>query len=259
MSSSKNKSKGKGGAKAAPAKAPAAKTAAPANKIDVAETAKIAAILTAICLLIALALAGTNLLTKDIIAQAALEAKAATCRNVIPADEYVYYTDETEGLENLDVYLAVSGGRVSGAAITTSSKGYGGAVQVMTGIDENGRVTGVSILQHSETAGLGANAAKPKFLDQFITPEDKPQPESYAITKDGGEIDAVTAASISSRAVTASVNEAVEIFEILRSAGVIGTQLYTPAPAVSPTDTPAVTPTDIPETTADENGGAVNE
>ena len=255
MSSSTNKSKG--AVTNAPAKS-AVKPTAPANKIDALETAKIAGILTAICLLIALALAGTNLLTKDIIAQAALEAKEATCRNVIPADEYVYYSDDTEGLENLDVYLAVTGGRVSGAAITTSSKGYGGAVQVMTGVDENGRVTGVSILQHSETAGLGANAAKPKFLDQFVIPEDKPQPESYAITKDGGEIDAVTAASISSRAVTAAVNEAVSIFDLLKSAGVIGSQLYAPAP--SATDLPAVTPTDAPaDITADETGGAVNE
>ena len=255
MSSSKN-TKGKGGAKT-PAKTTAVKPTAPANKIDTAETAKIAGILTAICLLIALALAGTNLLTKDIIAEAALEAKAATCRNVIPAYEYIHITDEFEGYDNLDAYLAIVGGRVSGAAITTSSKGYGGDVQVMTGIDENGRVTGVSVLEHTETAGLGANAAKPKFLDQFITPDEQPQPESYAITKDGGEIDAVTAASISSRAVTASVNEAVEIFDLLKSAGVIGTQLYNPT-NVSPTDAPAVTPTDAPET-IDETGGAVNE
>lgn len=256
MSSSKS-NKGKGGAKPAQAKTTAVKPTAPANKIDAAETAKIAGILTAICLLIALALAGTNLLTKDIIAEAALEAKAATCRNVIPAYEYIYISDEFEGFDNLDVYLAVVGGRVSGAAITTSSKGYGGAVQVMTGVDENGRVTGVSVLQHSETAGLGANAAKPKFLDQFVLPEDQPNPESYAITKDGGEIDAVTAASISSRAVTASVNEAVEIFGLLKSAGIIGTQLYDSAP--SATDVPAVTPTDVPEIPADETGGAVNE
>ena len=208
--------------KAAAANKPAAK---PANKVDPKETPKIAAILTAICLVITIALAGTNMLTKDIIAQAAQEAKEATCRTVIPAESYAYLSDAFDGFDGCDAYLALNGGVVCGAAITTESKGYGGTIQVMTGIDETGRVTGVSVLDHSETAGLGANASKPKFLNQFITSGDELQPGSYAVSKDGGEIDAVTAATISSRAVTAAVNEALEVFESIRSAGLIGMQL----------------------------------
>ncbi len=232
-----------------------AKTAAPANVIDVKETAKIAAILTAICLVIALALAGTNMLTEDIIAKAAAEAKAATCFEVIPAEEYCYLSDELEGYDDYDVYLAVHGGRVIGAAVTTVSKGYGGDVQVMTGIDENGCVTGVSILSHSETAGLGANAAKPSFLDQFITGADQPAPDSFAVVKDGGEIDAVTAATISSRAVSNAVNEALGIHAQLRADGVIGMQIFenTGAPA-SGTDLEPVSGADAPAGTITEGG-----
>jgi len=227
---------------------------APANVIDVKETARIAAILTAICLIIALALAGTNMLTKDIIAQAAAEAKAATCYEVIPADDYVYLSDHFEGYDDCDVYLALHEGRVVGAAITTSAKGYGGAVTVMTGINENGCVTGVRVLEHSETAGLGANAAKTSFLDQYITGEEAPRPQSFAVSKDGGEIDAVTAATISSRAVTASVNEALDIFARLEAGSVIGAQINAPELPAAPSSTDQPAAGQLPESTA----GAAN-
>lgn len=242
MSQKKSNTK-KAPAKAVPAKAASAKTAsakaAPAaSVIDVKETAKIAGILTAICLIIALALAGTNMLTEDIIAQAAAEAKAATCFEVIPADGYVYLSDHYDQFEGRDVYLALHDGTVVGAAITTSAKGYGGAVQVMTGIDQNGCVTGVSILQHSETAGLGANAAKPSFLEQFITASDEQRPTGFAVVKDGGDIDAVTAATISSRAVSNAVTEALGIFAELEAEGVIGAQIAI-SDTVSGSDTPS--------------------
>ena len=217
-------------------KAPAAK----GGVVDFGEVAKIAAILTAICLVITLALAGTNMLTKDVIAAPAQAAKEETCRAVVPADGYVYLSDEYEGFDDCDAYLAVSDGIVTGAAITTSSKGYGGAVQVMTGIDQTGRVAGVSILDHSETAGLGANAEKPKFLDQFITGSDELQPESYAVTKDGGQVDAVTAATRTSRAVSNAVNEALGVYARLQSAGIIGSPVGAPGqnalPPVSTAD-----------------------
>jgi len=258
--SKKNKNSGtpKGAqtVKTQPAQKPAVKNqaktpATAASVIDVRETAKIAGILTAICLIIALALAGTNMLTEDIIAQAAADAKAATCFEVIPADEYVLLSDCFEGYEAYDVYLALHDGRVVGAAITTTAKGYGGNVQVMTGIDENGCVTGVSVLQHSETAGLGANAAKQSFLGQFVTGENEPRPESFAVSKDGGEIDAVTAATISSRAVSNAVNEALDIFAKLEAGGVIGAQIKSAQPETVPPASSSDVPADVP--VSDEN------
>lgn len=216
----------------------------PNGAIDVKETIKIAAILTAICLVIALALAATNMLTEDIIAEAAAEAKAATCYEVIPAEEYVHISEYHDSYADLDVYLALDDGIVTGAAITTSSRGYGGAVEVMTGIDQNGCVSGVSVLEHDETVGLGANAAKPSFLDQFKTGEEEQRPSGFAVSRDGGEIDAVTSATVTSRAVTRAVNEALEIFARIEADGIIGARLHESTAsgadtAVSPTDTPA--------------------
>lgn len=229
--------------------------ASPTGVIDVRETVKIAAILTAICLVIALALAATNMLTKDVIAEAAAAAKAATCYEAIPAEEYVHISECSEYRDNyadLDVYLALDDGIVTGAAITTSSRGYGSAVEVMTGIDQNGCVSGVSVLEHDETVGLGANAAKSPFLDQFKTGEEEQRPSGFAVSRDGGEIDAVTSATVTSRAVTRAVNEALEIFARIEADGIIGARLH--ESAASGTDT-ALSPTDTPATEGGEDIG----
>ena len=83
-----------------------------------------------------------------------------------------------------------------------------GDISVMTGVDKDGKVTGVNILSHSETAGLGANAVKESFRDQFVglvkgitVSKDKPGENS---------IDALTGATVTSRAVTKAVNAAIE-------------------------------------------------
>ena len=55
-----------------------------------------------------------------------------------------------------------------GYVFETEASGYGGKVKVMTGIDAEGAITGVVILSHDETPGLGANAEKPDFLNQFL-------------------------------------------------------------------------------------------
>ena len=78
----------------------------------------------------------------------------------------------------------------------------------MTGVDINGKVTGVNILSHAETAGLGAKAAEDSFRNQFIG-----LIEGITVSKgEGGEnsIDAITGATITSKAVTQAVNAAIE-------------------------------------------------
>ena len=230
--------------------------AAPASKLDAKETIKIAVILTLICAIITALLAYTNGLTAAKIAENAALAKSVACTEVLSADEYLPLEDER--FADYDVYLAVADGDVSGAVITTASKGYGGEVSVMTGIDMQGRITGVKVLSHGETPGLGANAAKDSFLSQFITPADDDRPESFAVTKDGGTIDAVTAATRSSRAVSNAVNEAVSIFEELLAAEALTLPegYQPPEQAVaSATDAPTVT-TAPPVSDADGNGEA---
>jgi len=217
-----------------PAPKPAAKNKPPTeSKLDVMEIVRVAGILTAICIVISAALAGVNLLTADRIAQIAKENEFAACEQVLPPDEgqQFEFTPLEEICPELGVngYLATENGSPAGCVIITSSKGYGGDVQVMVGFDTAGTVTGVSVLSHSETPGLGANAAKPGFLGQFVSSADA---GDLAVVKDGGTVDAVTAATISSRAVTAAVNAAAEQYDLLSGAG-----LLTPtAPAVSTSD-----------------------
>jgi len=248
----------------APAKRPAAKKPAAksqqtaASKLDVKEIVKVAGILTAICVVISALLAGANLLTKERIAQIALENEYAACETVFPsAGRELEFTSFAEIASGSDVsgYLATDDGKAVGCVIITSAKGYGGDVQVMVGFDLNKTITGISILSHSETPGLGANAANPAFLGQFVGLADA---GSLAVAKDGGTVDAVTAATISSRAVTAAVNSAAEIFDQLSQAGVFA---VAEAPAVSPSDavisnSDAVSGADVSASDTNNEGGA---
>lgn len=94
--------------------------------------------------------------------------------------------------------------------VTVDKKGYGGEIEVMTGVTVDGKVTGISILSHSETPGLGAKSkTDDKWRTQFID-----KIKDITVSKDAkGEnsIDAITGATITSRAVVRAVNRAIEI------------------------------------------------
>lgn len=99
------------------------------------------------------------------------------------------------------VYAADCGGYV----VTTAPGGFGGAVNTMVGIGADGAITGLRVTGHSETPGLGAKATEPFFYEQFtglVSP--------VAVTKDGGEIVPITASTITSRAVCAGAQEALD-------------------------------------------------
>ena len=235
-----------------------AKVATPDKKVDFKEVARIAAILMAICLVITGLLAVTNALTSGKIAENSLVEKQNSCAEVLTADSFVELSDER--FPDYDVYIAITDGNVSGAVITTTDKGYGGELQVMTGIDMNGNITGVKLLEHSETPGLGGNAQKPYFVGQFVTDwqNGETRPEQFAVSKDGGTIDAVTAATISSRAVTRAVNKACVIFDELSANGRLtiaeGTGIAESSSDVTASDVSAA---DVSQNTTD--GGDSNE
>lgn len=167
------------------------------------------AILFAICVIVSAALAGTNLLTKDRIAQqAALNAEESR-QIVLPAAE--------EFQEEDGYYAGLAGGETVGYVFQTESKGYGGTVSVMTGIGSDGAVTGVVILSHEETPGLGANAEKEDFLAQY----QQPAPENgFEVIKyqtpQEGQVEAITGATITTRAVTDAVNLAVAQYQEIK-------------------------------------------
>lgn len=168
-------------------------------------------ILFIICVVVSAALAGTNLLTKDKIAEQQVLKAEESRKIVLEAAESF---EEQNGGE---YYTGVAGGQTVGYVFETESKGYGGTVQVMTGISSDGDITGVVILSHAETPGLGANAEKDSFRDQFKqpAPEGGIEVVKYQTPKEG-QIEAMTGATITSKAVSSAVNQAVEKYHAVK-------------------------------------------
>ena len=162
-------------------------------------------------------LAGTNLLTKDRIAQlavtAANEAKAA----VLEADSFSdVKTLSVDGSENIYYEAYDESGSVIGYVFDVTVKSYGGDLSCMVGISaEEEKVTGVEITSISDTPGLGMKATGEDFLGQFIDKAD-----GIGVNKNApsdNEIQAITGATISSQAVTNAVNEAFSIFNAVKA------------------------------------------
>lgn len=101
----------------------------------------------------------------------------------------------------------------AGYVITTTDKdGFGGNIQITVGIKKDGTINGVSILSISETAGLGIKATEPSFYNQYVNK----QADKFVVSKDGGDgeqIDALSGATITSRAVTGAVNAALGYYQ----------------------------------------------
>ena len=158
---------------------------------------RIALTLLAITAVVAVILAAVNTVTAPRIAAQNEQKTQNAIEAVLPGggQEVKEFTDDT-GL----VTAAYKGD--NGCA------GFNGAVTMMVGVDNEGKVTGISIISHTETAGLGATAdantdAGRAFRDQFIG-----MSGTVSVTKDGGEVDALTGATITSRAVCTGVSAA---------------------------------------------------
>lgn len=172
------------------------------------EVLKPAAILFVICVLVSAALAGTNLLTKDRIAEAQAKKAEESRMVVLPGAESF---EERDGH-----YAGMAGGQSVGYVFETEGKGYGGTVKVMTGISAEGEITGVIVLEHAETPGLGANAEKADFREQYKQPVANNVGGIRVVkyqTPGEGEIEAMTGATITSTAVTGAVNQAILAYQ----------------------------------------------
>lgn len=175
-------------------------------KINLKDVIRPTAVLFLICLITTALLAGTNKITAPIIERISEENAAEVRQQVLP--QAASFT-EIQGSGAYTGYTADQ--TLCGYVFTQEEKGYGGAIKVMVGIGVDGMVTGVSVLEHNETPGLGANVTRADFLAQYK----EPTAGSYAVTKDGGSVDAVTGATISSRAVTRAVNRAYEEYHAI--------------------------------------------
>ena len=167
------------------------------------KTVKLSGILFAITFVAALLLALTNELTATTIAQRQLEAKNAAMTEVLPAKNYTLLKSESD----YEIYAADNGYSPVGYTVSLSEPGYGGEISMMIGVYSDKTVSGVSIIDMTETAGLGDNAKKPEFTGMFK----KLTEEEVALTSDGGKIQALSGATVTSTAVTKGVSRAVEI------------------------------------------------
>lgn len=113
-----------------------------------------------------------------------------------------------------EVNKAQKGSDTIGYTIKVAPKGYAGIIEMMVGVSTEGKVEGIKILNHSETPGLGALAPEPKFSGQFKGKSiDKPLAVVKVPASADNEIQAITGSTITSKAVTQGVNDAVDFFK----------------------------------------------
>jgi RnfABCDGE-type electron transport complex G subunit len=184
-------------------------------------------VLTAIALLAGLALSGVYMLTKDSIEQQMAEKKMQAYRTVLSGAETFEKIEAVSAYENqvygtkfgrVFINEAVVGkdgeGKLAGYAISvTSSEGYDGNVTISVGLTEAGKITSVSFTELHETPGKGMLAADDAFIGQF----NGRKAESFKLLKDGGsqtddEIDGVSGATVTSKAVVNAVNAAMDFY-----------------------------------------------
>jgi len=118
-----------------------------------------------------------------------------------------------DGKDSIRVHRLVKGTENSGNAVETyTDKGFSGRFSLMVGFTPDGSISNIEVLEHKETPGLGTKMALPAFKDQFkgLKIADLPG-EKLKVKKDGGTVDAITAATISSRAFCDAVNRAYTI------------------------------------------------
>ena len=182
-------------------------------------------ILTVITLVSGLLLGLAYEVTKDPIAQSEENAKREAWQAVFPdasADAFEQIDVDQDiaasvikdlGISaTIDEVCTVDGGDTGYVITATDGEGYGGDIQVTVGITADGTVSGVSFLSISETAGLGMKATEPSFYEQYVGV----QAEQFYVSKDGGQgepIDALSGATITTRAVTGAVNAALGYFQ----------------------------------------------
>lgn len=163
-----------------------------------------------ICVVVTAALAATNLLTQKQMESKEFEKKRESLEKVIAASEYEAREIEHDG-RTVEYYEAIDG-EVKGYIFETSAAGYSGSVWVMTGIQPDGRVASVIVLDASkETAGIGQKIADPAFLEQYKGKSS--QIETVKSGADETQVNAITGATVSSEAVTKAVNSALQLFE----------------------------------------------
>lgn len=165
-------------------------------------------------------------LTKEPIEQSALEDLRHSLEQVIPASIH----DNNPAADTMQlrvdgnkllVYRARKASHVTGVAFEASRKGYSGDIRLLLGIDENGKLLGVRVLQHTETPGLGDKIEVTRFdwITRFTGKSlGDPADALWAVKKDGGPFDQFAGATITPRAVVNGIRDGLRLFAANRKA-----------------------------------------
>ncbi len=180
------------------------------------ESIKMVAVLSIICAVAGFALSYLKNTTAPIIeAQVLTYVQGPAIARIFPAAENNPIADrhvfELEGRE-LTVFPYKQGGKLVGVALENSAPGYGGDLGVMVGFSvQRDALLGIGVTEMKETPGLGALVAEPKFSGQFTG-----KPFDVQLTSQGGTIDAVSGATISSVGTVTAVGKAVKDYQAVK-------------------------------------------
>ncbi len=169
-----------------------------------------------ICLVCSALLAGVHALTKDPIAMAEKAKNDKAISSVLPEGATTFDEEKVFSFEGKD-YTYVVGrddkGNFVGCAIDVAPVGFGGPIKIKVGFNVEGVIWNTMVLSQAETPGLGAKCTEPSFADQFK--QFDPAQKSLKVQKDGGDVNAITASTITSRAYADGLATAARVFQAI--------------------------------------------
>jgi len=176
------------------------------------ETIVMAVKLSLICAVAAFALANVADVTRGPIAASQARAQREAVEAVLPSFvRLAVDTLQTDADQERIYFRGVDGEQTTGTAFkSVSGLGYSGEIEIMVGVDASGQVNGVRVLRHAETPGLGANYAAPPLLDSYY--KGRALAGNWKLKKDGGEVDAITGATVTGRAIADAIEQGAERF-----------------------------------------------
>ena len=192
----------------------------------------------AICIVCSGLLAGVYALTKEPIDAAAKAKNEAAIKEVLPESAVTIEEERTVDFEGASYAYNLAydeQGNTVGCAINVAPVGFGGPIAIKVGFDVNGVIWNTKVLSQAETPGLGAKAVESSFSDQFKGFD--PAQKNLAVKKDGGDVDAITASTISSRAYADGLLLATKVFQTIGQ---------TPMPLTEECDAPVI-PSEVEE------------
>ncbi|MBO5687369.1 MAG: RnfABCDGE type electron transport complex subunit G [Alistipes sp.] len=173
------------------------------------------AVLFTVTLIASAGVGAVNMITADAIAEANAAATTAAVANVLPEFDKTDISEQTIDDMTIVVYTATKGSETVGYAVESMTKnGFGGAIRLMVGFGADGKILNVNVLQQAETPGLGTKMTEEGNVLLGSIQNKNSWEVDFKVKKDGGELDALTAATISSRAYYEAVARAYEAYKV---------------------------------------------